>query len=87
MLHKHFLDNSTQAQRNRLLDALRCGPITTIEARRNIDIMMPGTRVFELRHRFGHPIEKIWVWQETESGKPHRVAQYFLVSEAAAAKS
>jgi hypothetical protein len=79
-LPKLALDNSTHAQRNRLLDALRCGPVSTITARGLLDIMMPGTRVYELRHRYGHPIEKIWVWQETELGKPHRVAQYFLLA-------
>lgn len=76
-----FLDNSTEAQRMRLLDALRCGPITTIEARRNLDIMMPGTRIFELRHRHGHKIGKVWVWQETDAGKEHRIARYFLKTE------
>ena len=73
----HFLDNSATAQRNRLLDALRVSPVTTIEARRNLDILMPAARVFELRDQ-GFDIATSWVWQETEQGKPHRVARYVL---------
>ena len=48
----HFLDNSASAQRNRMLDALRCGPITTIEARKNLDIMMPGMDGFAFLEEF-----------------------------------
>ena len=74
----HFHDNSTQAQRNRLLDALRCGPITTVEARRNLDIMMPASRIFELRED-GFQIETVWVWQVTDANNAHRVARYVLM--------
>ena len=28
----HYADLSAEAQRKRLIDALRCGPVTTIEA-------------------------------------------------------
>ncbi len=80
----YFLDNSTAAQRNRLLDALRCGPITTIEARRNLDILMPAARVWELRQD-GMQIETIFVWQDTDAGKAHQVAKYVLVVNGASA--
>ena len=73
----HFLDNSATAQRNRLLDALRVAPVSTIEARRNLDVLMPAARVFEL-HEQGFDIATVWSWQETEQGKPHRVARYVL---------
>ncbi|WP_250865605.1 helix-turn-helix domain-containing protein [Caballeronia sp. INSB1] len=43
-----FTDNTAEGQRQRLLDALKKGPVTTIEARRDLDIMMPAARVFEL---------------------------------------
>ena len=76
----HFLDNSVSVQRNRMLDALRCGPITTIEARKNLDIMMPGTRIHELRHREGYAIETVRVWRPTDAGKLHSVAQYILMT-------
>lgn len=74
----HFLDNSATAQRNRLLDALRVSPITTIEARRNLDILMPVARVWELRQD-GMQIETIFVWQDTDAGQSHQVAKYVLM--------
>ena len=74
-----FIENSAAAQRNRLLDALRMAPVTTLEARRDLDILMPAARVFELREQ-GHDIATVWVWQETEQGRPHHVAKYVLMS-------
>lgn len=77
----YFADLSASAQRARLLDALRCAPITTLEARRNLDILMPAARVRELRLE-GYRIETIRIHQETDSGKPHNVARYVLAKEA-----
>ena len=77
----HSDNNSAQAQRQRLLDALRKSPVSTIAARRDLDIMMPAARVHELRHRFGHNIDKVWVQLPTDSGKLHRVALYVLQGE------
>lgn len=74
----YYADVSAEAQRKRLIDALKIGPITTLEARRNLDILMPAARVHELRHKHGEPIETVWTWQETDAGKPHRVARYVL---------
>lgn len=71
--------NSTEAQRARLLAALRRGPVTTIEARRDLDILMPAARVFELRHREGYDIALYWVQEETQAGRLHRVARYALM--------
>ena len=75
----YFADLSAAAQRARLLDALRCGPVTTIEARRNLDILMPAARVHERRHREGHEILTHRIRQETESGKLHSIARYVLI--------
>lgn len=75
----HYADLSAEAQRKRLMDALRCGPVTTIEARRNLDILMPAARVHELRHQHGHDIQTFRIRQETESGKLHCIAQYVLL--------
>ncbi|WP_197387616.1 helix-turn-helix domain-containing protein [Ralstonia pseudosolanacearum] len=72
--------NSTEAQRARLLAALRRGPVTTIEARRDLDILMPAARVFELRHREGYDIALHWVHEATQAGRLHRVARYALMS-------
>lgn len=75
----HYADLSAEAQRKRLIDALRCGPVTTIEARRNLDILMPAARIHELKHRHGHNIQKYWIEQETDNGRKHRVAKYVLM--------
>lgn len=74
---KHHCDRSAAAQRARLLDALRCRPVSTIDARRNLDVMHPAMRVRELRLA-GHPIETVWIEQATDAGRLHRVAQYIL---------
>ncbi len=76
----YFADLSAEAQRKRLLEALQCGPVTTIEARRNLDILMPGTRVHELRHKHGYNIQTIRIYQPTDCGKLHSVAQYVLMT-------
>jgi len=70
--------NSAQAQRERLLLALRSGPVTTLEARSALDILMPATRVHELRHGQGLNIGTNWIWRPTDSGQLHRVAIYTL---------
>lgn len=70
--------NSLPAQRQRLLGYLRRrGSITTIEARRELDIIHPAGRVQDLRKQ-GEPIDTIWVEDFTEQGLPHRVAKYVL---------
>ncbi|MGB4912539.1 MAG: helix-turn-helix domain-containing protein [Candidatus Dechloromonas phosphoritropha] len=77
--HAHYADLSASAQRKRLLDALRCGPVTTIEARRNLDILMPAARVHELKHRHGYNIQTLRTRQQTDCGKLHCIAQYVLL--------
>lgn len=76
--------NSSAAQRQRLLDALRRYMVSTIAARRDLDILMPAARVHELRHRFGYQIDMVWIKQPTDCGKLHRVALYVLKSEGGA---
>jgi hypothetical protein len=76
--------NSAEAQRLRILNRLEISPASTIELRRDLDVMMPAARVHELRHQFGKNITTIWTHQHTESGKLHRVARYVLQSGGAA---
>lgn len=76
----HDDSNSAEVQRRRLLAALRIQMVSTIVARRELDIMMPAARIHELRHRFGYQIDKVWVKQPTDCGKLHRVALYVLIS-------
>jgi hypothetical protein len=52
-------DNSAQSQRHRFLNALRKGPVTTLGARRMLDVMHPAARAQELRED-GHDIITVW---------------------------
>lgn len=69
-------DSTTAAQRQRLLTALRLAPISTIAARKELDILGVAQRIIELRK--DHDIETVWINAQTESGKSHRVALYVL---------
>ena len=72
--------NSAAAQRARLLLALHCGPLTTLQARSGLDVMHPGGRIMELR-RQGHQIATVRVLEPTDCGQLHSVARYVLVQE------
>ncbi len=77
----NFESNSASDQRARLLEHLKAyGSGTTIELRKNLDIMMPAARVHELRHQHGLQIDLVWVHQHTDAGKLHRVGKYILQS-------
>jgi hypothetical protein len=71
-------DNSAEAQRARLLAALRRGPMTTLEIRRELDVLMPAARIHELRHLYRKNILTVRVHRQTESGQVHSVALYAL---------
>lgn len=72
--------HSLEAQRKRLLERLRKKPCSTIEARHELDIVSPAPRVFELRHKYGHNIQKTWTEAVNPGGQKHRVANYALLS-------
>ena len=78
----NYSTNAAADQRSRILAALRTAPITTIQARRELDILMPAARVHELRHRYGHEIDLVWVREQTECGRWHKVGMYVLQGEA-----
>lgn len=66
-------------QRQRILSVLQAGySLTTIEARRDLDVLAPAVRVLELR-RLGHPIATTWGRERTDAGIWHRIARYSLV--------
>jgi len=73
-------DLSTKAQRQRLLEALRGGPVTTIGARRDLAVMHPAMRVHELR-LMGHEIDLAWSRESDELGVVHRQGLYLLRSK------
>ena len=72
--------NTSNAQRKRLLEALRKRNMTTLQARHKLDILHPGARVFELR-KLGHNIVTYRKVEATECGNLHRVAYYVLLGE------
>lgn len=78
-------NNSAGAQRARLLDALRAGPVTTLQARHRLDVLHPAARVMELR-KSGLRIATVWATDQNGKGRPHRVAKYHLQSEVAHAR-
>lgn len=76
-----FAGNSAAAQRERLLAALKRGPVDTVHAYRYLDILHVPRRVFELRKQ-GYDISTHWTQRYTESGNSHRVGVYVLGGEA-----
>ena len=70
--------SSFQEQRLRMLERLRERPVSTIEARRDLDILHPAGRVLELR-RVGYQIHTITLNEQSESGGRHKVARYVLI--------
>ncbi|KKB62460.1 hypothetical protein WM40_17285 [Robbsia andropogonis] len=71
--------NESVAQRARLVTALqKLGPITTLEARRHLDVLMPAARIHELRHGQGMNILTHRLLRETEAGNLHSVGVYAL---------
>lgn len=73
-------NNGAAIQRAAILDHLRhVGPLSTLEARRQLDVLAPAARIKELRD-FGHEIATTWAMEPTDSGRLHRVARYVLVT-------
>jgi len=72
------LGTSTHAQRARLLSWLEAGPIDTITARRELNILAPAARVKELKER-GHSIISQRISMTDEQGRTHHgIALYYL---------
>lgn len=75
--------NSAETQRERVMDALQAlGTLSTVEARRHLDVMHPAQRVLELRS-LGAQIDTVWSVEPTECGRLHRMARYVLRAEVA----
>nr|GAT44056.1 predicted protein [Mycena chlorophos] len=75
-------NTSSEAQRARLLARLKHGAISTIDARRELNVMHPAMRVKELREA-GHRIVTVPVTRYDDQGrKHHRVALYTLMATA-----
>jgi len=72
-----MLNNTAAAQRQRILEHLRCSTLTTLQAREQLDIMHPAMRVLELK-RHGFDIETEWTTEYSAGGSKHRIAKYVL---------
>ena len=76
---KDMSNNSTKAQRARLLAYLRLhGSITTAHAREHLNIYDPRVRKHELV-RQGYDIVMTWVTAVTAQGYAHNVGLYTLI--------
>ena len=78
---KHFDTNhitNSHDQRARLLNRLQVGPIDTLTARFELNILMPAARIKELREE-GHNIRSHRIAITDEQGRTHRgIALYYL---------
>jgi hypothetical protein len=75
------MNTSVENQRQRIIAALReVGDqgLTTIQLRENYDVMMPGARIYELRHSYGFNILLAWSHDITAQGNKHLVGRYIL---------
>ncbi|MGZ5050458.1 MAG: helix-turn-helix domain-containing protein [Methylobacter sp.] len=78
---KDQYSSSRASQRQRILERLRHGPLNTLEARQELDVMHPAARVSELKEQ-GHNI--VTHRTEGDSGKSkHRIACYVLLANQA----
>lgn len=70
-------DTSLEAQRKRMLAWLKHRPLSTIEARDQLEILHPSGRVFELR-KLGIKINTAMLNKHSAGGVVHRVGIYTL---------
>lgn len=70
---------ATHAQR--ILAALKLGPLSTFEARKHLDVPHPAGRVQELREG-GNEINTLRRSERNGIGRPHCIAIYVLKKEA-----
>ncbi len=73
---QYFTDAASQRQR--ILAWLFTTSLTTLQARKELDVMHPAMRIKELRDQ-GHNI--VTHWETVDTGKAkHRVASYVLLA-------
>lgn len=78
---RDMYEGETRAQQGRrLLESLRRFPVSTLEARRYLDIMHPAGRVQELRDS-EKEIDTLRIVEPSEAGRTHSIALYVLRNE------
>ena len=65
-------------QADRLLKALRGGPMTSFQARQYLDIACPASRIHTLRHERGIDILCTYVRQASTCGTVHVLGSYSI---------
>jgi hypothetical protein len=71
--------DSKEKQRAVILNALRAGPLSTLEARERLGVLHCPGRVCELR-KAGHTIRTTTGTRFDADGRPHRIGVYVLLS-------
>jgi hypothetical protein len=71
------LSSAVEQQVQRVLSRLQRGPATTVDLRREEDVIHPAGRIATLRRR-GHSIDTLMIEQQTDAGAWHTVGQYHL---------
>lgn len=80
-IREKYKGETRKTHAQRVLSALRLGPLSTFEARRHLDVPHPAGRVLELRNA-GHEITTFRVPEQSDIGRPHTIALYVLHEEA-----
>lgn len=82
-----YLHDTAAAQCQRFLAALKRGPVDTITARTQLNILHPPGRIKELRQQ-GHLIDTRLIRRLDDQGRPHsRIALYSLRIEGKPSRS
>jgi Helix-turn-helix domain len=76
---RQYPQNTSPAQRSRLLEAFARYSVSTFECSRYLDIAYAPARVLELRHRYGYDIDMLEQPVITESGEVHPLGVYTLI--------
>lgn len=74
-------DISASSQRVRLLERLQLGPVDTITARVELNVLHPAARIQELRES-GHPIFTHRQTIHDDQGRPHRGCAVYVMHTA-----
>ena len=80
-VREQYKGETRKTHAQRILSALRLGPLSTFEARRHLDVPHPAGRVLELRNA-GHEITTFRVPEPSDIGCSHTIALYVLHEEA-----
>jgi hypothetical protein len=80
----YTMESGGSAQRHQLLEWMRnSGPIDTLTARRDLNILMPASRIKELKNQ-GYSFHTRRIAITDEHGRSHsNIAQYTLIGEPA----